>query len=83
MRHRAVDSEGGVKSMRVTLFHCGPAANESEQIAFKHLENRLQSTFGEDEWILLTNVAFSVTQRLQSDEIDIGVCLQLREWSTD
>jgi len=57
--------------MRVTLFHCGPAANESEQIAFKHLENRLQSTSSEDEWILLTNVAFSVTQRLQSDEIDI------------
>lgn len=57
--------------MKVTLFHCGPAANESELIAFKHLENRLQSTFGEDEWILLTNLAFSVTQRLQSDEIDI------------
>jgi hypothetical protein len=57
--------------MKVTLFHCGPAANESELIAFKHLENRLQSTFGEDEWILLTNLAFSVTQRLQSDEIEI------------
>ena len=57
--------------MRVTLFHCGPPANESEQIAFKHLENRLQGTPGEDEWILLTNVAFSLTQRLQSDEIDV------------
>lgn len=57
--------------MRVTLFHCGPPANESEQIAFKHLENRLQGTLGEDEWILLTNVAFSLTQRLQSDEIDV------------
>jgi len=57
--------------MKVTLFHCGPAANESELIAFKHLENRLQSTFGDDEWILLTNLVFSVTQRLQSDEIDI------------
>jgi hypothetical protein len=38
--------------MKVTVFHRGPAANESELIAFKHLENRLQSTFGGDEWIL-------------------------------
>src|SRR5437667_8121756 len=58
--------------MRVTVFSCGPAANESELIAFKHLENRLQSTFGDDdEWVLLTNLAFSVTHHLQSDEIDI------------
>jgi serine/threonine protein kinase len=57
--------------MRVTLFHCGPAANESELIAFKHLESRLQSASSDDEWILLTNLAFSVTQHLQSDEIDV------------
>src|SRR6266436_2000785 len=57
--------------MRVTLFSCGPAANESELIAFKHLESRLQSTLGDDEWVLLTNLAFSVTHQLQSDEIDI------------
>ena len=57
--------------MRVTLFPCGPAANESELKAFEHLKNRLQSESGDDEWILLTNVAFSVTNQLQSDEIDI------------
>ncbi|MEK7993657.1 MAG: NERD domain-containing protein kinase family protein, partial [Planctomycetota bacterium] len=57
--------------MRVTLFSCGPAANESELSAFKHLESRLQSTPGGDEWVLLTNLAFSVTHQLQSDEIDI------------
>lgn len=57
--------------MRVTVFCCGPAANESELIASKHLETRLQSSSGDDEWILLTNLAFSVTQHLQSDEIDI------------
>ena len=57
--------------MRVTLFHCGPAANESELKAFEHLKSRLQSEPGDDEWILLTNVAFSVTNQLQSDEIDI------------
>jgi serine/threonine protein kinase len=57
--------------MRVTLFSCGPAANESELVAFKHLESRLQSTPGDDRWLLLTNLAFSVTHHLQSDEIDI------------
>src|SRR2546427_792875 len=57
--------------MRVTLFSCGPAANESELKAFKHLSSRLQSAPGNDEWVLLTNLAFSVTHQLQSDEIDI------------
>jgi len=57
--------------MRVTLFHCGPAANESELKAFEYLKSRLQSEPGDEEWILLTNVAFSVTNQLQSDEIDI------------
>jgi hypothetical protein len=57
--------------MSVTLFSCGPAANESELIAFKHLESRMKSTLSDEEWVLLTNLAFSVTQHLQSDEIDI------------
>ena len=57
--------------MRVTLFSCGPVVNESELNAFKQLRSRLQSTQGDGEWILLTNLAFSVTHQLQSDEIDI------------
>jgi serine/threonine protein kinase len=57
--------------VKVTLFSCGPAANESEVLAFKHLQTRLASLPGDDEWILLTNLAFSVTHHLQSDEIDI------------
>jgi hypothetical protein len=57
--------------MRVTSFSCRPAANESELKAFKHLRNCLQSTPGDDEWVLLTNLAFSVTHQLQSNEIDI------------
>lgn len=57
--------------MRVTLFSCGPAANESELSAFQHLATRLESTVGDDPWILLTNLAFSVTHQPQSDEIDI------------
>jgi serine/threonine protein kinase len=74
--------------MRVTLFSCGPAANESELIAFKHLESRLRSTGGDEEWILLTNLAFSVTNRVQSDEIDVvavgppGVrVIEVKHWS--
>jgi hypothetical protein len=35
------------------------------------MEGRLRSVAGDDAWILLTNLAFSVTHQLQSDEIDI------------
>ena len=57
--------------MNVTSFACGPAANESERKAFEHLKSRLESTLGDDAWVLLTNLTFSVTHQLQSDEIDI------------
>ncbi len=46
--------------MKVTLFACGPAANESALKAFEHLRSRLQSIKGDGEWVLLTNLAFSV-----------------------
>ena len=59
--------------MKVTLFACGPAANESELKAFEHLRSRLQSIKGDGEWVLLTNMSFSVNHQLQSDEIDIVV----------
>lgn len=57
--------------MNVTHFPCGPAANESEAKARSHIEDRLRSTLGDETWILLTNLTFSVTHQLQSDEIDI------------
>lgn len=57
--------------MKVSIFACGPAANESEIKACEHLKSRLQSQAGDGEWVLLTNLAFSVTHQLQSDEIDI------------
>lgn len=57
--------------MRVTVFQCGPMANESERKAVEHLKHGLQSQPGDAEWVLLTNLAFSVTHQLQSDEIDI------------
>ena len=57
--------------MRVTVVPCGVIVNESEAAAIDHLKHQLQSTAGDDEWILLTNLAFSVTHQFQSDEIDI------------
>lgn len=57
--------------MKVSHISCGPAANESERKAFTHLESKLRSIPGHDDWILLTNLAYSVTHQRQSDEIDI------------
>lgn len=57
--------------MRVSVFPCGPAANESERKAVEYLKSRLQSEPGEGEWVLLTNLMYSVTNQLQSDEVDI------------
>lgn len=75
--------------MRVTLFPCGPAANESELKAFEHLKSHLQSIPGDDAWVLLANLAFSVTHQLQSDEIDIvaigppGVqVIEVKHWTS-
>ena len=59
--------------MRATLFACGPAANESELTAFQRIKSALQAEIGEGAWVLLSNVAFSVTNQLQSDEIDLIV----------
>jgi len=59
--------------MTITHIPCGPLANESEQKAVEHLKARLQSTQGADEWILLSNLAFSVNHQVQSDEIDLVV----------
>ena len=57
--------------MTVTVFPCGPAVNQSEAAAIAHLKPQLQNAAGDDDWILLTNLAFSVTHQFQSDEIDI------------
>ncbi len=74
--------------MHVILFPCGPAANESELKASAHLKSRLQAEPGNDPWVLLSNLAFSVTHQLQSDEIDLvaigppGVrVLEVKHWT--
>ena len=57
--------------MRVDVVSCGVAVNESERKAINQLKTRLNAEAGEGEWLLLTNLAFSASHRLQSDEIDI------------
>ena len=55
------------------VFQCGPFANDSERKAFEHVRRCLASTLGGGSWVLLTNLAFSVTHRMQADEIDLVV----------
>jgi len=57
--------------MKVQHIPCGSPANESERKAILFLMNKLQAEPGDGEWILFTNWLFSVTNRVQSDEIDI------------
>ena len=57
--------------MDVTVYQCGPAANDSERKALEHLRRGLRAELGGGLWILLANLSFSVTPRLRSDEIDI------------
>ena len=57
--------------MKVHSVPCGPAVNESERKAVNQLKSGLIGIPGDDEWLLLTNLTFSATHRLQSDEIDI------------
>lgn len=74
--------------MNVIVIPCGPTANASEEAAIDHLRRRLEAEPGDGEWCLLTNLAFSVTHRMQSDEIDIiaigppGVrVIEVKHWS--
>lgn len=74
--------------MKVNPVPCGPAANESERKALEYLKSRLIAIAGEDEWFLLTNLAFSVSHQRQSEEIDLiaigppGVrVIEIKHWS--
>ena len=76
--------------MKVIHFPCGPFANESERTAFEHLRSRIESSLGaiDDQWMLLTNLTWSVTHQFQADEIDMiaigppGVrVIEVKHWS--
>ena len=68
MMHRGRNNGSMAK---VTVVTCGPAVNESERKAIVQLKTRLISAQPDGEWLLLTNLPFSATHRLQSDEIDV------------
>ena len=75
--------------MNVTTIHCGPFANESERKAYHYVQDRLRSVSGDAQWILLTNLTFSVTHQLQADEIDLiligppGVhVVEIKHWTS-
>jgi serine/threonine protein kinase len=75
--------------MRVNHIPCGQVANESEAKAIEFLKSALKSMPGNDEWILLTNLSFSVNNQAQSEEIDIVVLgppgvtvLEIKHWSS-
>ena len=57
--------------MKASVIPCGPAVNESERRAVERLKSGLIGHPGNAEWLLLTNLTFSATHRLQSDEVDI------------
>ena len=57
--------------MKVQVISCGPIANDSERKAVERLKTGLISELGDDEWLLLTNLAFSSSHRRQFDESDI------------
>lgn len=59
--------------MKVTVFSCAPAVNESERRAIDRVKSGLIGYPGAAEWLLLTNLAFSPSHRLQADEIDMVV----------
>jgi serine/threonine protein kinase len=80
--------------MRIIVLPCGEVVNESEAAAIERLKRELQNTGtppgwdSDDEWILLTNLAFSLTNQFQSDDIDIiaigppGVrVIEVKHWS--
>ena len=75
--------------MKVNHIPSGPPANESESKAISHLINQIKSQPDDSEWILLTNLMFSVNPQQQSDELDIVVIgppgvklLEVKHWNT-
>ncbi len=80
--------------MRITVIPCGDPVNASEELAIDRLKRAIQNIATppawdpDDEWILLTNLAYSVNHQFQSAEIDIiaigppGVrVVEVKHWS--
>jgi serine/threonine protein kinase len=74
--------------MPVKCISCGNFANESELQAVKKVSSVLDGAGGGSTWVLLTNLAFSVSHHAQPDEVDIvavgpqGVrVVEVKHWS--
>ena len=57
--------------MRVDHLPFSPFVNASEERAYQHLSRQLMAEAGDARFVILTNVAHSVTSGGQADEIDI------------
>ncbi len=75
--------------MKVSHIACGPTVNESEEKAISLLRENLSTIPSDEEWILLSNLTFSINHQLQSDEIDIVVIgppgvkvLEVKHWNS-
>ena len=76
--------------MKVISVCCGPPVNESEKVALRSIHDRLKSEPGDCEWMLLSNLPFSSSNRYQSDEIDMVVIgppgvtvIEVKHWNAD
>ena len=58
---------------RVEHVRCGEAVNESERRAIEQIKSHLIGNDTPGPWLLLTNLSFSQSHHVQSDEIDIIV----------
>lgn len=73
--------------MRVDQIRFGPFVNASEQRAYEYLSRELKAEPGTAHFVILTNIAHSVSSGGQSDEIDlIIVCstavhvIEVKHW---
>ncbi|MCX8070100.1 MAG: NERD domain-containing serine/threonine-protein kinase, partial [Thermodesulfovibrionales bacterium] len=73
--------------MIVNHIPCGPFVTESERLAFEKIFSKIQSTSGNLQYIILTNLLFSFDSKGQSDEIDMIilypsgiVVIEIKHW---
>ncbi len=74
--------------MTVHFIPCGPVANESEAKGFEYVKRHLIAEARDQEWVLLANLAFSMTPDFKSDEIDLIVIgpggvrvIEIKHWT--
>lgn len=76
--------------MKVKPIKCGEFINDSEKIAYEKIYSKLVSIPGNETYIILTNLTFSLDQKYLSDEIDqliIGpsgvILVEVKHWNIE